>query len=97
MAFLADFKYDIFISYARVDDIPTINKGGWVSSFVSDLRRFLAQRLGRIDACTLWMDREMPGNVAFTESKMDAVCNSAVLLVVYLESLIFRKMSKLTK
>lgn len=82
MAFLSGFENDIFVSYARVDDIPTIDARGWVSTFVDYLKKLLDQRLGRIGACSLWMDRELAGNVAFTPAIMDAVRKSAVLVIV---------------
>lgn len=56
-------SYDIFISYAHVDDdpLPGIVKG-WVSTFVDGLRKNLARELGRPDAYSLWMDYELRGH-----------------------------------
>ena len=42
------YEYDIFVSYARIDDVP-IEGRGWVSTFVDQLKRSLAVRLGRTE------------------------------------------------
>jgi hypothetical protein len=47
MTYAAGYDFDVFISYARVDDIGPIGAGdGWVSEFVYSLERVLASRLG---------------------------------------------------
>jgi len=48
MAFVPGYEYDIFVSYARIDDVP-IEGRGWVSTFVDQLKRSLAVRLGRTE------------------------------------------------
>jgi hypothetical protein len=48
MAFIKDFTYDIFISYAHVDNLPTsyVNPG-WIEKFYKDLDTLLTRRIGR--------------------------------------------------
>ena len=47
--------YDLFISYANVDDAPVFG-AKWVSTLVQDLRNLLAQKMGRNDAFSIWWD-----------------------------------------
>ena len=47
MAFVPGFRHDVFVSYARADDIVDATSGrGWVSQFVDSLTCALKQRLG---------------------------------------------------
>ncbi len=76
--------YDIFVSYAHVDDDPQpgIEKG-WVSTFVDSLRKYLAQELGRPDAYSLWMDYELRGNEPLTAA-IDRELSAAKTMVLFL-------------
>ena len=59
-AFIPGFKHDIFVSYAHIDDEPLAGSDeGWVTTLVRKLKTRLAQRLGRSDAYSLWMDFEL--------------------------------------
>ncbi|MGH8544568.1 MAG: toll/interleukin-1 receptor domain-containing protein [Gammaproteobacteria bacterium] len=83
MAFVQDFQNDIFVSYAHVDDDPLPGADrGWVSTFVGCLRIYLAQKLGRSDAFSLWMDHELLGSQPITRQLIDRIQNSATLIVV---------------
>src|SRR4029453_1087542 len=67
MAFVPPHTCDIFVSYAHVDDRPAPGTNtGWVTTLVQGLTWYLAQKLGRSDAFTLWMDHELAGNVPLT-------------------------------
>lgn len=46
MAYVPGVKYDLFISYARIDDEAASAADGWVSAFVGDLGRAVKSRLG---------------------------------------------------
>ena len=90
MAIVPNYKNDIFVSYAQIDDVPVLSDTGWVSSFVRHIEHRLDQRFGRAGICSLWMDRKLLGNEPFSAGIMDAVQNSVILLVVmspaYLQS-----------
>ena len=60
--------YDIFISYAHVDNKPLPGvEHGWVTNFVEALKITLAKEMGRNDKFSLWMDYEkLRGNHALT-------------------------------
>src|SRR5215471_17106755 len=90
MAFNPSPGYDLFISYARVDDEPVFGVK-WVSTLLRDLRYLLAQKMGRNDAFSIWWDETaLRGNHAVTPEIRTAVQQSATMLLVlspgYLES-----------
>ena len=77
------FKYDIFLSYAHVD-----NAKGWVSRFQECLELALRQR-GAKDI-TIWWDTDLHGNETFTPAIQSAIEESAVFVALtspnYLQS-----------
>ena len=82
MAYATGYEYDIFISYASVDDIgPAGDAAGWVSGFVRDLERVLASRL-RGQKPTVYFDRrDLQGNHALEEI-IASVRRSALFLSI---------------
>ena len=52
MSYLPSFDYDLFISYAHVDNQPG-GKRGWVHRFQDELVLRLDRRLGRIGAAKI--------------------------------------------
>jgi hypothetical protein len=93
MAYLSsdDYDYDVFVSYAHVDDQLLANDDrGWVTTFTNYLQTRLAQKLGRSDAYALWMDHELRGGQPITPNILEKVRRSAMLIVVlspgYIES-----------
>jgi hypothetical protein len=85
MAYLSSdaYDHDIFISYAHVDDEPLPGAGqGWVTTFTTCVKTKLAQKLGRNDAYSLWMDYELRGGQPITPHILGRVRRSAMLLVV---------------
>jgi TIR domain len=83
MAFVPHYTYDIFVSYAHVDDLPEpVTQEGWVTTLVQGLKKRLAQKLGRNDAFTLWMDRELAGNIPITPEIIHTLQHSATLLLI---------------
>jgi len=84
-------KYDIFVSYAHVDNepLPGVDKG-WVTTLINGLKILLGQKLGRADAYSLWMDNEVRGNTAVTPHIIEQIENAATFLLIlsrgYLES-----------
>ena len=75
-------RYDLFISYAHVDDAPVFG-AKWVSALVQDLRNLLAQKLGRQEAFSMWWDEmDLRGNHAVTPEIRATLQQSATLLLV---------------
>src|ERR1039458_2506488 len=82
MAFVPGYKHDIFVSYAQIDDTPIVEGRGWVSTFVERLQRFLAMRLGRADAYSIWMDRRLSGSEPFSDALLQNIIESAALVII---------------
>lgn len=80
----SNYKYDLFISYAHADNVPfpgTDAKLGWVTIFADTLKNILSRKLQR-DA-SIWMDhRELRGNAPLTPAIMDALRQTATIVVV---------------
>src|SRR5258706_5828560 len=63
MAYLPSFEYDIFISYAHVDNlVPRGGGRGWVDRFQEELELELSRRLGRVGAAKIWWDNSLDGS-----------------------------------
>jgi hypothetical protein len=82
MDYSATYTYDIFISYAHVDNIPVFNQEqGWIEQFHEDLRILLVQRLGRIDDIRIWWDeKRLDGGTFFDHSIEEGIRRTAVML-----------------
>jgi hypothetical protein len=97
MAYIKDYTYDIFISYAHVDNIPTSYENlGWIEKFYKDLDTLLTRRIGRPDVIKLWWDnRKLDGSILFDDSIEEGIKQSAIMLCLnspsYVESEYCRK------
>ena len=80
--FLPDYRYDIFLSYAHVDDWVSNNPPGWVTTFRNRLEGRLVQLLGKRDAVEIWMDHDMNYADGVTDQIMRVLDDTAILLVV---------------
>ncbi|MEW5804520.1 MAG: toll/interleukin-1 receptor domain-containing protein [bacterium] len=81
--FVPGYEHDIFISYAHVDDEPIPGaEEGWVSTLVGGLKTLLAQRLGRSDTFSLWMDYRLSLHEPITPELLSTIEHSAVLVVI---------------
>jgi len=81
--FVPHYKYDIVISYAHVDNEPAPGvEAGWVSTLAEGLKNRLAQKLGRREAFSLWMDYRLSPHEPLTPEIMDALEHTAVLVVI---------------
>jgi hypothetical protein len=80
------FDYDIFISYAHVDDAPlTAGSTGWVSALARGLRNLLARKLGRQEDCRIWFASGIMPVADLMEWRsraLDVVARSKLLLAV---------------
>ena len=83
MGFVHPAKTDLFVSYAHVDDLPLEpERPGWVTTLVNSLKNLLAQRLGRGESISLWMDHQLPGDVELTPEIEGKLGEAAALLIV---------------
>ena len=81
---MASGRYDLFISYAHVDDMPLPGvEKGWVETLFETLHIKLAQKIGRLEAFQMWQDRRnLKGNDDFNETILGAIRESATFLVI---------------
>ena len=85
-----DYKYDIFISYNRNDNVAIGAEKEWVEAFHEDLENWLTKRRGWSEL-KIWRDtRSMQNNDVIDGSIEDAVRESKLLFVLsssnYLDS-----------
>lgn len=78
MDYAEDIKHDVFVSYAHSDDIPE----RWVTTLVRNLQESLASRLGRADAYSIWMDRNLIPSHPIPNAITENLERSSTLLVV---------------
>jgi hypothetical protein len=77
------FSWDVFISYANVDDRPTGENGpGWVDRFVRELISSLDALSGRRNQVRILRDVELRRPEHFSDTLDRHVQNSAVLLTL---------------
>lgn len=89
MSFVPGYDYDMFISYAHLDDQPPASGlPGWVNILVKKLEAEVRQR--GIKNFAAWFDRNLAENLPLTPQLKDKINRSAILLVVmspsYLQS-----------
>jgi hypothetical protein len=81
MGYVPGFKYDIFISYAHIDNDPLIKGApGWVDFFEQLLRKSLRVELGA--EVEIFRDAQLNGFDAFSDQLGQALEQSAVLLTL---------------
>ncbi len=81
MAYVPEFKNDIFISYAHIDNQTlTEEQRGWIDEFHHALELRLQELLG--DKPKIWRDQKLQGNDIFSETLVDQFSNAAVLVSV---------------
>jgi archaellum component FlaC len=81
--YVPNYKNDIFISYAHVDNerLPGAD-AGWVTTLVSALKKSLAQKLGRADSYSLWMDYQLRGHQPVNADIYEQLKGSAILVFI---------------
>jgi len=95
MAFVPGFQYDVFLSYARADDIGDASGRGWVSQFVDSLICALKQRLGGSNEIRVFFDtRELSSNQQLSEL-LKAAQNAALFVAIASRSYAERTWTKL--
>jgi hypothetical protein len=86
MAFVPQYKHDVFISYRRVDNEKIIYGKGepieWVSGLKNALQLWINKKLGSSDV-KVWMDiDDLAGNESITNALNENVINSATFIVI---------------
>ena len=77
-----DYKYDIFISYNRNDNVAIGTETGWVETFHEDLKNWLTKRRGWSELKS-WRDTSsMQNNDVIDGSIEDAVRESRLLFAL---------------
>ena len=92
MALVPGFEYDIFISYAHVDNATFPGQdSGWIQAFYDNLNLMLAKRFGRMGMVKIWWDsKKLDGSVLFDDSIASGIKKSAIIICLnspgYLQS-----------
>jgi len=81
MAYVPNFEYDIFISYAHVDNLTTpAESDGWISTFEKCLAVLLSQRVGKMGTIKIWRDPSLDGSQLFDTTIQNRINQSALFL-----------------
>jgi hypothetical protein len=85
MSWVPGFQYDVFISYARIDN-KTVDddaeKNGWVTQFHRHLSVALSRKIGE-DTVSVWRDaRRIDGSQLFDRTIQDAIQSSALFVAL---------------
>ena len=86
MSYVPGFQYDVFFSYATVDNVPSAAKTdntGWVSRFRTCLMASVDRKLGRRSSASDFFDhQDLASNSPLTRSLEDALRSSAVFVAI---------------
>lgn len=82
MALIPGYEYDIFISYAHLDNVAFPGQAdGWIEQFYKNLNLMLAKRSGRMDVVKIWWDnKKLDGSVLFDQSIKEGIKKSAIMI-----------------
>lgn len=85
MAFISNCEYDIFISYAHVDNLAMPGQAdGWIEQFYKHLNLMLAKRFGRMDSVKIWWDQKrLEGSMLFDHSIEEGIKKSAIMICLH--------------
>ena len=82
MTYLRSFDYDIFISYAHVDNQMPRGTRGWVERFQELLQLEVDRRLGHVGATKIWWDDSLDGSQVFNKTLEDTINRSAIFMAL---------------
>lgn len=81
MGCVPGFEYDLFVSYAHLDDAPDVGREfGWVATLKDNLKTRLDRRLGI--RSNIWMDQRLVAESQLSAPILEGLQRSAGLLVV---------------
>lgn len=81
MSFVPNYKYDIFLSYAHLDNSELPNRGKWVTSFKTSVENVLSQKLGQ-RASLCFDDKDFGVTRTLPQEVRDNIAGSALLLAI---------------
>ena len=64
--YVPDYRHDLFVSYAQVDNQTLGGADGWVHTLVDNLKELLSGQLGRKEWGDIWLDRRLDAGDAIT-------------------------------
>lgn len=80
--YVPGYQHDIYVSYATVDNLAIAGDDTrWVNNLIRLLKIRLAQKLGRLDAYSLWMDPQRTDTFLATEA-IARLQRTATLLII---------------
>src|SRR5215475_6768349 len=84
MPYTTEFEFDLFVSYASVDDLsfPGDSNPGWVTQFVQGLEAVLASRMGGREKLRIYFDRKTLFGNHQLEELLSAARRSALFLSI---------------
>ena len=83
MSYLPGFDYDIFISYAHVNNQRADERDeGWVAQFQKHLEVQLSMLVGRVGVVKIWWDTELDGSRLFDQTIQDRINRSALFIAL---------------
>jgi hypothetical protein len=82
MAYVPNYEYDVFISYARIDNEPVSGQKPWVTTFHRDLDRALKQRLGLRRGLAILFDQQGLETGHQVDALLEKARRSAVLVSI---------------
>jgi hypothetical protein len=81
MGYLPGFEYDLFVSYAHIDDEPDVGQEfGWVTVLKDNLKTRINRRLAT--ESKIWMDQQLVSQARFSAPILDALKHAAGLLII---------------
>jgi energy-coupling factor transporter ATP-binding protein EcfA2 len=81
-AYSGNYRWDVFVSYASVDNVPMGGNLGWVDEFVTALSHSLDTLSGRRDQVKVFKDTTLRREERFSEALDRDVQSSAVFLAL---------------
>ena len=81
-AFIPAFQYDIYISYAHVDNMNLANEKGWIDEFQDYLEVTLSKIVGRQKAVKIFRDVDLVGNVPYNSKVIEKLNQSALFIAI---------------
>jgi len=83
VALTSGYRYDLFISYAHLDErTPQPGRKGWVSDFHDHLEVGLSKVLGHMCAADIWRDPRLDGATLFDREIRERIEQAAVFLAL---------------
>ncbi len=92
MAYINGYTYDIFISYAHLDNLILFHESqGWIEEFFTELNLLLSRRIGQAETIKFWWDnKKLDGSMEFNPYIDESIRKSAIMICLlspaYLQS-----------